>query len=126
MDKLAKKILKFAIKTAGTTGKYFSINADWDSDSKVSFQELVDAAQAPPSDVLAAVKYLEENNFVEYRSLTTRRGTIHLSFHLTHTGLHYKEFRQLAARERWKERIIGFISGVLVSVVGGLILAWLV
>lgn len=126
MDKLSTKILAFAVKSAGSTDKFFSVNPDWDSEANVSFQALVDAAQVPPSDVLAAVKYLAENGFVEYRRLHTKRGTsINLAFRLTHTGLHYKEFRYLAARERWMERIIGFVSGVLVSVMGGIILSLL-
>lgn len=33
--------------------------------------------------------------------------------------------RVLSKRERWKERVFGFVSGVLVTVVGGLILSWL-
>ena len=125
MDKLAKKILDFAIDTEGTTGKFFSVNPEWDSEADTSFQALVDAVQAPPADVLAAVKHLSENGLVEYRRLNTKHGFINLSFRLTHTGLHYKEIRHLAARERWVERIIGFLSGVLVTVVGGLILSYL-
>lgn len=123
MDKLAKKILNFAIDIAGTTDTFFSINPEWDSEATIPFQALVDAAQVPPSDVLAAVKYLSENGFIEYRRLHAKHGYINLAFRLTHTGLHYKEIRNLAARERWTERIIGFISGVLVSVIGGIILA---
>lgn len=91
MDKLAKKILDFAIDTAGTTGKFFSVNPEWDSEADTSFQALVDAVQAPPADVLAAVKYLAENGFVEYRRLNSKHGSINLAFRLTHTGLHYKE-----------------------------------
>lgn len=125
MDKLAKKILDFAIKTAGTTGDFFSVNSQWDSEASVPFDCLVEAAQVPPADVLAAVKYLAENNFIEYRRLNTKKGPINMAFRLTHTGLHYKEFRYLEARERWIERIFGFVSGVLVTVVGGLILAGL-
>lgn len=37
----------------------------------------------------------------------------------------WRTVRVLSNRERWKERIFGFLSGVLVTVVGGLILAWL-
>lgn len=126
LDKLAKKILNFAIDIAGTTDTFFSINPEWDSEATIPFQTLVDAAQVPPSVVLAAVKYLSENGFIEYRRLHAKHRDINLAFRLTHTGLHYKEFRHLATRERWTERIIGFVSGVLVSIVGGLILATLV
>ena len=125
MDKLSKQILDFAVRTAGITGKFFSVSPEWDSEADTSFQALVDAVQAPPADVLAAVKYLAENGFVEYRRLNAKHGSIDLAFQLTHTGLHYKEFRHLAARERWTERIIGFVSGVLVTVAGGLILSCL-
>lgn len=93
MDKLAKKILDFAIETAETTGNFFSINSEWDSEANVPFELLVKAAQVPPADVLAAVKYLAENNFVEYRRLHARNGNINIAFRLTHTGLHYKEIR---------------------------------
>ena len=91
MDKLAKKILNFAIDIAGTTDTFFSINPEWDSEATIPFQTLVDAAQVPPSDVLAAVKYLSENGFIEYRRLHAKHGDINLAFRLTHTGLHYKE-----------------------------------
>lgn len=37
----------------------------------------------------------------------------------------WRTVRILSNRERWKERIFGFLSGVLVTVVAGLILAWL-
>lgn len=37
----------------------------------------------------------------------------------------WKTMRVLSNRERWKERIYGFLSGILVTVVGGIILAWL-
>lgn len=33
--------------------------------------------------------------------------------------------RVLSKRERWKERLYGFVSGVLVAVLSGLILSWL-
>lgn len=37
----------------------------------------------------------------------------------------YKAERRLTKRERWRERILGFVPGVLVTVVGGLILKWI-
>lgn len=37
----------------------------------------------------------------------------------------WNTLRVLSKRERWKERIFGFISGVLVTVASGLILSWL-
>ena len=40
-------------------------------------------------------------------------------------AFHYKEFNQLEAKERWKERLYGFVSGILVSVLASLIISWL-
>ncbi len=37
----------------------------------------------------------------------------------------WNTLRILSKRERWKERIFGFVSGVLVTIVGGLILSWI-
>lgn len=37
----------------------------------------------------------------------------------------WRTVRALSNQERWKERIFGFFSGVLVSVVSGVILMWL-
>lgn len=42
---------------------------------------------------------------------------------LSQRGLCYKELKALETKARWKERIIGFISGVLTSVVATAILA---
>lgn len=39
-------------------------------------------------------------------------------FRLTQIGLHYDELQKLERKERWKERICGFVSGVLVTVIG--------
>lgn len=99
MDKLAKKVLDFAIKTAETTGNFFSLNPEWDSEASVPFDRLVEAAHVPPADVLAAVKYLAENNLVEYRRLNTKGGAINIAFRLTHTGLHYREIRSSQTKD---------------------------
>ena len=37
----------------------------------------------------------------------------------------WRTLRILSSRERWKERIFGFLSGVAVTVFGGLILEWI-
>mgnify|MGYP000678824138 CR=1 FL=1 len=37
----------------------------------------------------------------------------------------WRTLQTLSNQDRWKERIFGFVSGVLVTVVGGLILLWL-
>lgn len=52
-------------------------------------------------------------------------GPSPITFHLKHEGLHYREISQLAKKEQWKERAIGFFSGIAVTVLAGLLIEWL-
>lgn len=70
-------------------------------------------------DFFALVRYLDENGYVE--TISSSSGA-QLGIRLSHKGAHWKEFRGLERRERWKERLCGFVSGVLVTVISGLIL----
>lgn len=122
MDKLSKSILQYVINTGSGTSHFCSISEEWDGEAHTSLHDLSDSVKATPDDVRAAVAYLAQKGLVEYRSLNSRAGPIKIAFHLTHPGLHYKEIKSLENRERWKERLFGFASGILVSVVGSLIL----
>lgn len=126
MDKLSKAILQYVINTGEGISHFCSIADEWDNESDTPLSRLVEAVNASPDDVKAAVAYLERKNFVQYRSLKSKTGSQKIAFHLTHLGLHYKEFKFIETRDRWKERIVGFVSGVLVTVFGGLILEWLI
>lgn len=59
-------------------------------------------------------------NGIEYKDppkgaiVATRAGKIAVK--------RWKTLRTLSNRERWKERLFGFLSGILVTVIGGLIL----
>ena len=125
LDKLSKRILNFTVNTANDTSCFFSINSEFDSEAKTTFHSLVEAVKATESDVLEAVKFLNKNDLVEYRVLRSKTGELKIAFHLTHEGMHFKELKALKTRERWKERILGFISGILVSVIGSLLLTWI-
>jgi hypothetical protein len=46
----------------------------------------------------------------------------HTAFYLNETGREYRQIDHLEKAERWKERAYGFVSGVLISVLGGAIL----
>lgn len=122
-DKLTDGILRFmAPKGADYT---CSLSQDWDDYADAPLAQLCETVRAEPSEVLRAVSYMVEHNLAEYCNIRTGAGPMPISFALRHEGLHYKEFRYLARKERWKERIFGFLSGVLVTVLGGLILSWL-
>lgn len=122
LDELSKSILNFTVNTAQNTSHFFSINQEFDSEAGTTFHALTEAVQAPESDVREAVKFLNKKGFVEYRVLRFKNGELKIAFHLTHEGLHFKELKSLEVKERWKERIFGFISGVLLTVASSLIL----
>lgn len=41
----------------------------------------------------------------------------HTGFRLLESGRSYKEIQGLENRDRWKERLIGFVSGALITVI---------
>ena len=125
LDELSESILNFAVNTAKSTSHFFSINSDFDSEAGTAFHVLAESVQAPKSDVREAINFLYKKGLVEYRVLRFKNGELKIAFHLTHEGLHFKELRLLEARERWKERMIGFGSGILVAVIGDILLNWI-
>ena len=122
-DRLSRAILDFmAAKGAGV---FCSISENWDSEADIPLSELCRAVKKEAASVVLAVSFLSEQGLVEYRSLKSRQGRVNVAFRLTHPGLRFREFHALTRRERWKERLFGFLSGVLVTVLSGLILSWL-
>lgn len=71
------------------------------------------------TNLFALAAHLEREGFAEL--IRADRGTP-LGLRLTYKGMRWKEFRGLERRERWLQRLYGFISGVLVTVAGGFIL----
>lgn len=121
MDKLSKSILKFM--SSKDTGLFCSIDEDWDSEADIPLHDLLSAVGAGKSEVCSAISFLVEHNRAEYRTLTSRIGPIKIAFRLKHEGTHYKEFARLTAKEKWLERLYGFVSGVIMTVLAGLIVS---
>ena len=119
-DKLTQKILEFMLPLGA--GKTCSLSDKWDCKADASIGDLCRYTGAGREETLAWVAYMAEHGLVSYRHLKSRSGPVAIGFSLAHEGLHYKEFRRLTRRERWLERLLGFVSGVLVSVIGGLVL----
>lgn len=123
MDKLSKSVLHFMVSMGA--GRFCSLDEGWDDYADVSIKDLSESIHADQEEVRAAITYLVGNNLAEYRVLSSKSGPVRVAFCLKHEGLHFKEFKRLTRREKWKERLYGFISGVLVTVLGGLLIKWL-
>lgn len=49
----------------------------------------------------------------------------HTAFWLLEEARAYKNIEKLEGKERWKERLIGFVFGIAAGVATGLLVAWL-
>lgn len=112
LDKLSKQILDYM---ANEKSKHNTQFFDFDED----MDKIASALNSDSESIRAAIRYLKDNDFIEY--VYSNPGHHALSFYLDHNGLHYKEFAHLENRERWKERLWGFISGILST----LLITWL-
>ena len=124
MDKVAKSIINFINDQPNAAGLCCSIDEYWDSSdgNSVNFLDLCSAVHATPEQVTSAIAYLVDINHAEYLTLGSPDNFTVVGFRLKHLGLHFKEFQRLTSKEKWKERAVGFLFGVLVSVISGIIL----
>ncbi len=115
LDKLSKKILKYMNEQPQPSDTYYNFDEDLD--------EIAEAVASDSESVRSAVRYLHEQGHIKFAHYND--SNIAACFYLDHKGLHHEEFNRLEAKERWKERFYGFVSGVLVSVLASLIILWL-
>ena len=115
LDKLSKKILQYMNEQPQPSDVYYNFDEDLD--------EVAEAVASDSESVRSAVRYLHERKLIKFAYYND--SDIAACFYLDHNGLHYKEFNQLEAKERWKERLYGFVSGILVSVLASLIISLL-
>lgn len=115
LDKLCKTILQHMNAQPQPSDTYYNFGEDLD--------EIAEAIASDSESVRSAVRYLREQGFIKFAYYNN--SDVAARFYLDHKGLHYEEFKRLEAKERWKERLYGFVSGVLVSVLASLIISWL-
>lgn len=109
MDRTSKKILKSLKSMDG-------YNYIW---LDVSFpNEYFDNE----NEFFNSVKYLCANGYADYIS----SDGIHIGIHLTHEGIHKKEFeRQQFWHLFFTNFLPGFVSGIVSTVIGGVLLAYI-
>lgn len=110
MDKQSKAILEFAVSQPGCEELLFSINEEWDDDANISLGDLADGAGLAPADTRSTVRYLVENDYAEYICLNLSSGPLPVAFKLKHKGIHWKEFRQIAFCDYFKEKWIDILA----------------
>lgn len=115
LDKLSKKILKHLNEQPNPSDAYYNFDEDLD--------KIADAVASDGESVRSAVWYLQEQGYIKISYYSGSEAAA--GFYLDHKGIHHEEFNCLKAKERWKERFYGFVSGILVSVLASLIISWL-
>ena len=90
-----------------------------------SYDWICELSGLDEAEMFVCVKQLVKLELAEYayRSTTSSRKDVGIA--LTQSGLRYKEIGKLERLERWKERLAGFIIGILTSVIGAVIIEWL-
>lgn len=120
-DAIIEKILVYLVPHGADCT--VSLSPEWNDHNKISFNDISQAIGTSPEEFIRAVEYMVKNDLAKYHCIKSSSGPVPIGFYLTHEGLHYKEIRRLTSQEKWKERIIGFASGLLVAVCGALILS---
>lgn len=82
-----------------------------------SYDYICELSNLDSDDMFPIVKNLVANGLAEYAYRVSSSGRQDAGIALTQAGLKRKELQRLEKRERWKERIAGFISGVAVELV---------
>lgn len=75
-----------------------------------SFDHICRISGLNEDDMFPIVKGLVRQGLAEY---ATFNGDRNMGIALTQSGKSYKELQRLEARERWRERLYGFISGII-------------
>lgn len=87
-----------------------SLIENWDDFCTISINTLCQSIRQQQSTVLEAIKYLEKNNYIEYNTLKSSTGPVHTGFHLSHKGLHFKEFERIKLKEYVADKWIDFLA----------------
>ncbi|MBS1480956.1 MAG: hypothetical protein HP061_08995 [Christensenellaceae bacterium] len=109
LDKVSKKLLV-------SLQEHFESQTDY---IPLDYDEIISLSGLSERDVISALDYLEYKGLVEicyYADSNIEYGAA-----LTHYGLHYREFNRLERNARWRERLYGFLSGIVISVITYLI-----
>lgn len=110
-DKLTKKILRFMASKGAN--RFCSLSPEWNNETDIRFEDLCEAVHASENEVSAAISFLKRHDLAKYRSISSRSGPVPIAFCLTHEGLHFREFEMLSSKEKWLQRLYGFLAALV-------------
>ncbi|MCI8601075.1 MAG: hypothetical protein HFE45_05715 [Oscillospiraceae bacterium] len=112
MDKLSRKILKFMRTHGEGTDFVCPIDDDWgfQYEHMCTFKELVQAIQDSESNILSAIKWLGDNGWVEFETISGNDREIPVAFRLSHKGMHKEEMTWAEAKKYVMEKWIDFLA----------------
>lgn len=120
MNKASKKLLFAMIEKADGQGTNF-IFEHQETPGRVCYYSIASEIGIDENECSGIINYLKKIGYLVPRCYSGKKGKIEFGVSLSYEALHYQEFKFLTQKERWKERLFGFLSGVAVSVISGII-----
>lgn len=103
LDRLSKKILYYMqTSSENPSDAYYDFDEDLD--------EIAERIASDSESVRAAVRYLEENEYIKFGHTSSGYTTC---FYLDHRGLHWKEFRKQEIIKYLEDKWIDFFALVV-------------
>lgn len=87
-----------------------------------SYDRICELSGLDEERMFPVVNGLVEKGLAEPAYRVSSAGRRAAGIALTQSGIKYRELRRLERVERWKERAYGFISGVLLTALSGVII----
>lgn len=116
MDKLSRKLIRCIRNSAGNTSIKFSLRPDFDIYADVPYQQLIARIDDNSDNILSAVDYLVESRLLEYHTLKSRTGLVHVAVSLSHKGMNQHEFNRdkivLYLSDNWID-LLSLITAVI-------------
>lgn len=91
-----------------------------------SYDRIREISGLDETEMFRALKDLVAHGLAEYAYAASGDKKRDAGIALTQRGFYFDEMNRLERRERWKERALGFFSGIATSVLAGVILSLLV
>ena len=114
MDKDSQKIIEKLISYGRGTDFTCSFSCSSKAACNISLGDLAESVGIESNDLLAAVRYLTSEGYLEYQTATSKaKGQINIGFHLSHKGLHWKYYRRQEILNYLADKWVDFFAAAI-------------